>query len=105
MELKENNSLATLNNNDIPVLVDCWAPWCGPCRNFAPVFEQAAKELEPAIRLAKLNTDDEQVIAARWHIQSIPTLILFNGGREIQRTSGAMTLTILKQWLQHTGVI
>lgn len=104
MELKANNAQTTLNNNDIPVLVDCWAPWCGPCRNFAPVFEQAAKELEPNMRLARLNTDEEQNLAAQWQIRSIPTLILFKNGRELQRTSGTMSLVALKQWLQSTGI-
>ena len=90
---------STLNNNQIPVLVDCWAPWCGPCRNFAPIFEQAAKEFEPQYRLAKLNTEDEQNLAGRWQIRSIPTLILFIDGKEKARTSGALSLTQLKQWV------
>ena len=105
MEINTKNVQAVLNNNNIPVLVDCWAPWCGPCRQFAPVFEQAARELEPAIRLAKLNTDTEQGIAVQWHIQSIPTLILFRDGRESGRTSGAMPLASLKQWLQKMHAI
>ena len=105
MELKAKNTDATLNNNDIPVLVDCWAPWCGPCRQFAPVFEQAATEMEPKLRFAKLNTDEEQGIAMQWGIRSIPTLILFQNGKELQRTSGAMSQSSLKQWLQKADVI
>ena len=99
IELTAANVASTLNNNQIPVLVDCWAPWCGPCRNFAPIFEQAAKEFEPQYRLAKLNTEDEQNLAGRWQIRSIPTLILFIDGKEKARTSGALSLTQLKQWV------
>ena len=72
-----------------PVLVDFWAPWCGPCRMMAPAFEQAAGLLEPRVRLAKVNTEDEQQLAARLHIRSIPTLALFVNGREVVRQAGA----------------
>jgi len=93
-----------LQHNDLPVLVDCWAPWCGPCRSFAPQFEKAAAAWEPRLRFAKLNTDEETNAAARWGIRSIPTLILFRGGREVQRISGALPLPQLQQWLQENGV-
>ena len=71
--------------NDIPLVVDFWAPWCGPCRMMAPAYEQAAKILEPGVRLAKVNTEEEQALGARFSIQSIPTLIVLRGGHEVDR--------------------
>jgi thioredoxin 2 len=75
--------------NHVPVLVDFWAPWCGPCRMMAPAYEQAAALLEPQVRVAKLNTEEAQAIAARFNIRSIPTLALFVGGKEVARQAGA----------------
>lgn len=105
LELHPGNLTATLDKNDIPVLIDCWAPWCAPCKSFAPVFEQAAGLLEPQLRLAKLNTEAVPSIAQRWAIRSIPTLILFRQGKEITRVSGAMSLSQLQQWLRSLGII
>jgi thioredoxin 2 len=84
---------------DIPLLVDFWAPWCGPCRQFAPVFEQAATLLEPRVRLAKVDTEQEVGLAQRFGIRSIPTLALFYQGREIARISGALSGSALLQWV------
>jgi thioredoxin 2 len=104
IELNTANVSAVIGNNSIPVLVDCWAPWCGPCKGFAPIFEQAAAELEPRVRFAKLNTEAEQQLGGLWSIRSIPTLILFRDGREAARVSGAMPLPHLKKWLLEQGV-
>ena len=104
IELNETNLARVLNNNDVPVLVDCWAPWCGPCLSFAPTFARAAAELEPNLLLAKLNTEQNQPVAANWQIRSIPTLILFDKGKEVARVSGALSLAQLKQWLAQHGV-
>ena len=79
-----------IQRSHIPVLVDFWAPWCGPCRMMAPAYEQAAKLLEPQVRLAKVNTEEEQMLASRFHIRSIPTLALFAQGQEVARQAGAM---------------
>jgi len=100
IELHPGNVSVVLDKNDIPVLVDCWASWCGPCKSFAPVFEQAAGIYEPNIRFAKLDTEAATSIAQRWAIRSIPTLILFKRGKEVQRMSGAMSLPQLQQWLR-----
>ena len=89
-----------LQANDIPVLVDFWAPWCGPCRMMAPAFEEAARLLGPKARLLKLNVDEEPGPAARYGVQSIPTLILFRKGQPVARTAGAMDARRLVAWTE-----
>jgi thioredoxin 2 len=78
-----------IRGDDLPLLVDYWAPWCGPCRSMAPEFKKAAADLAPAVRLAKLNTEDHPDIASRARIQGIPALILYRKGREVARLAGA----------------
>jgi thioredoxin 2 len=100
LELNSNNFDRQIGRNDLPVVVDFWAPWCGPCRSMAPNYAQAAVEMEPLARFAKLNTEAEQQLAGRFNIRSIPTLAIFKGGREITRQSGALDLASLKRWVQ-----
>ncbi|OZA29152.1 MAG: thiol reductase thioredoxin [Hydrogenophilales bacterium 17-61-9] len=89
-----------IQRSDIPVLVDFWAPWCGPCKMMAPQFEQAARMLEPRVRLAKVDTEAEQQLGAQFGIRSIPTLALFSGGREIARQPGAMGAQEIVHWVE-----
>ena len=88
-----------MTRSELPLVVDFWAAWCGPCKMMAPFFEQAASELEPRVRLAKVNTDENPMLAQRYQISSIPTTAVFKGGREVGRQPGAMNLPQLMQFI------
>ena len=89
-----------MTRSDLPLVVDFWAALCGPCKMMAPFFEQAASELEPGVRLAKVNTDENPMLAQRYQISSIPTTAVFRGGREVGRQAGAMNLPQLMQFIR-----
>ena len=89
--------------SDLPIVVDFWAPWCAPCRAMAPAFAAAARQLEPEFRLAKVNTEEQQVLAARHAIRSIPTLAIFRNGHEVARQSGALDAASIVRWVRATG--
>ena len=102
IEMTGEQFLRALQKTDQPLIVDFWAPWCGPCKSFAPVFSQAAAALEPKARFIKINTEVEQHIATQFNIRSIPTLAVFKAGQEVTRVSGAMDLAGFTQWVNQS---
>ena len=99
VELTDESFDRFVQRNDLPVVVDFWADWCGPCKMMAPVFSQAAREQRTRLRFAKLDTDANPGIAQRYAIRSIPSLVLFKGGNEADRAVGALDAGRLRQWL------
>jgi thioredoxin 2 len=103
LALGEERFRRHLRNSDIPLLVDFWASWCGPCRMMAPAFEQAAAQLEPRMQLLKVSTEEAPNLAAEFGIRSIPTLALFAGGREVARQAGALPTRSIVTWATQTA--
>lgn len=103
LEVDESNFEKEVLNSNLPVLVDFWAPWCGPCRMIAPIVEEIAKEYEGKIKVCKVNTDESPDLAMKYQIASIPTLAIFKEGKEVKRQIGAMPKPMLKKFIETTA--
>ena len=100
LTITDANFAADVERSPVPVLLDLWAPWCGPCRMVAPVIEELARELAGRVRVGKLNVDENPATAARFHVQSIPTLLVLNGGQEVERMIGVQPKTEIARRLE-----
>ncbi|NNF08430.1 MAG: thioredoxin [Candidatus Eisenbacteria bacterium] len=100
LELTDSNFTETINNSEVPVMVDFWAPWCGPCRSLAPIVEELASDYTGKIAVAKVNTDDSPNIASQFNISSIPTLLFFKNGQVVKQVIGAHPKAKLEQQVQ-----
>jgi len=99
-DLTIQNFTKHINNSSIPIVVDFWAPWCGPCQSMAPTYNQIASTMEPSVRFAKVNTEDQQQLASQYQIRSIPTLMIFKNGKIVAQQAGAMNSDMLTQWIK-----